>query len=299
MKGHNLDITTFRTNLRAQLTDGWAIGARVGAGLENRNNVAIPGRENVVFNATLGINSSWPMDNPWANGNRDFVNGDVRFLVRLGSTYDREIAGWQDGVRRNLDSSFFTEYTFPFGLELRGTYSHTFRLNTLERHRFNYDAYCYDAATDTYNVCAGFFGAQRDKDRREFVQQVAQIEASHREQFGAHTISGVAGFEVMGSEQDFFTITAVPSTNFNKLIDFVNANDLDDSWSRTARQSFIGRVNYELPRCCSGTIIRPDGSRTPSTSPLRTCRVGTSMMCPRDTPTCISRASPSGSSATV
>lgn len=261
MKGHNFNRTNFQTNVRAELAEGFAVGTQLSGRVENRDNVAIPGRDDVIWNALLGINSSWPMDNPYANDNPNYVNGDVRYLTRLASTYTKEVAGWQRDVWRNLSGHFFAEYRFPFGLLAKGTYSYTYKLNTFERQRFSYDAYCYDAATDTYNVCGGFSSPLRNKNRTEIEERFAQILLSHSGRLGAHSLSGVAAFELSGSEDNYTGIQSVPASNYSHLINFVEQNNLSNTWGKTARASYIGRFNYDFSQKYLLEILgRYDGS---------------------------------------
>lgn len=261
MEGHSFDRTNLQANLRTELGGGIVVGTQLSARVENRNNVAIPGRDDPMWNGFLGINSSWPMDNPWANGNRDYVNGDVRFLTRLGSTYYRDIAGWQTNVTRNLTGNFFAEYSFPFGSTLRGTYSNTFSLNTFDRQRYSYDAYCYDAERQSYDVCAGFYSPLRNSNKREYEERFGQLQLSHAEELGDHNLSGVLAFELTDSETNFTGIQAVPPSNYSHLMSFVEQNDLSNTWGTSARASYIGRFNYDYrQRYLVELLGRYDGS---------------------------------------
>ena len=261
MEGHSFERTNLQTNLRAELGAGIVVGTQLSARVENRDNVAIPGRDDPMWNGFLGINSSWPMDNPYANGNRDYIHGDVRFLTRLGSTYTRDIAGWQEDVTRSLTGNFFAEYTFPFGTQLRGTYSSTFGLNTFDRQRFSYDAYCYDAETDSYDVCAGFYSPLRNSNRREDLERFGQLQLSHAATRGAHNLSGVLAFELADFERNETGIQSVPPSNYSHLISFVEQNDLENDWETSARASYIGRLNYDYrQRYLLELLGRYDGS---------------------------------------
>lgn len=261
MKGHNFNRTNIQTNVRAELGKGFVVGTKLSARIENRDNVAIPGRDDVVWNGLLGINSSWPMDNPYANGNPAYVNGDVRYLTRLASTYTRDVAGWQEDVWRNLSANFFAEYTLPFGFEAKGTYANTFRLNTFERQRFSYDAYCYDPAADTYDVCSGFYSPLRNKGRTEIQDHFGQLQLSNKRQFGDHSLSGVAAFELSSGENNALGIQSIPPYNYSSLISFVEQNDLSNSWGTSARASYIGRLNYDYAQKYLLEVLgRYDGS---------------------------------------
>lgn len=245
MKEHTFNRTNLHANVQADLTNRWSAGLQLSGNLENRDNVAIPGRDDVVFNAMLGVNSSWPMDNPYANSNPEYINGDVRFLTRLGSTYTRANAGFQEDRRRLGTAKLTTAYEFPFGLRAQATYSQSIRQNLFDRQRFSYDAYCYDAATDTYNVCNGFRAAQRDKERRDVEEKFGGVQLSQSVQLGSHSLSGVLAAEATGYDSDLTAIRSVPPSNFTRLVSFVEQNALENQWSRTARQSAIGRFNYD------------------------------------------------------
>lgn len=246
MEGHTFNRTNLQANFRANVFEDLVLGAQLGGSIENRDNVALPEREDVIYTAMLGINSSWPTDNPWANSNRSYVNGDVRRLSRLGSTYYEDVAGWIRDDRRGVTGNFFAEYTLPFGTQVRAAYSQSYRQKVWERHRFTYDAFCYEPETDTYAVCATGGGNERNKERFEYQQQYAELRLSHSQQLGAHSLSGTAAFEASGNEQDGLVLTAVPSSNFNKLVEFVQVNELETNWSKTARQSFLGRLAYSF-----------------------------------------------------
>jgi TonB-linked SusC/RagA family outer membrane protein len=261
LEGHSFDRTNIQTNVRAELGRGVTVGTQLSARVENRDNVAIPGRDDPLWNGFLGINSSWPMDNPYANGNPNYINGDVRFLTRLGSTYTRDVAGWQEDVTRNLTANFFAEYRFPFGTQLRGTYSSTFGLNTFDRQRFSYDAYCYEPDTDSYDVCAGFYSPLRNQNRRESWERFGQVQLNHAQSVGAHNLSGVLAFELSDAETEFTGIQSVPPSNYSHLISFVEQNDLSNTWGTSARASYIGRFNYDFRQKYLAEVLgRYDGS---------------------------------------
>ncbi len=244
MKGHTFNRTNIQSNLQTILVKGLTVGTQLSYRIENRDNVAIPGRDDPIWNALLGTNSSWPMDNPYANGNPNYVNGDVRYLTRLASTYTREIAGWQEDVWNNATGNFFAEYAFPFQLKARATYSHSYKVNKYDRQRYSYDAYRYDAAADTYEVYGGFYSPLRNRNRREIQERFAQLQLSYDKAINSHSFSVVAAYERSDSENTYTTVQSVPPINDNSLIDFVDVNDVGTDWAVTARSSFIGKVNY-------------------------------------------------------
>ncbi len=261
MNGHNFNRTNIQANVHSDITNQLTIGTEISGRIGNRDNVAIPGREDPIWNALLGANSSWPTDNPYANGNPDFVNGDVRYLTRLPSTYTRDIAGWQEDQTQNFNGNFFAEYEFPFGLVARGTYSYEAGLNTFDRQRYSYDAYCYDEDTDTYNVCDGFNSPLRNKQRTEIKENFAQIRVSYSNDFDVHSLSAMLAYEISDRVQNFHSIESIPPLNENRLIDYVDVNNVGTDWSTAGRAAYVGRATYNYDdRYLLEVLGRYDGS---------------------------------------
>jgi len=261
MKGHDFNRTNIQSNIQTTIAKGLVVGTQLSYRVEERNNVAIPGRDDPIWNAFLGTNSSWPMDNPYANGNKNYINGDVRYLTRLPSTYTREIAGWQEDVWNNASGNFFAEYTVLFRLKIKATYSHNYKQNKFDRQRFSYDAYRYVPETDTYEVFGGFSSPLRNRSRREIQDRFAQLQASYDLTVGNHRLSAVAAYERSDSEENYTAVQSVPPINDNELIDFVDVNDVSTNWTISARSSYIGKVNYDYAgRYMVEVLGRYDGS---------------------------------------
>lgn len=261
MKGHTFNRTNIQANLKAKLHKGLSVGTQISARIENRDNVAIPGRDDPIWNALLGTNSSWPMENIYANGNPNYINGDVRFLTRLPSTYTREIAGFQEDQWSNFTGNFFAEYEFDFGLTARATYSYSKKLNTFERQRFSYDAYGYNEEEDEYFVNGGFASPLRTKNNRIIKEQFSQIQLSYSKDFTNHSISGVLAFEMADTENNFIGIESIPANNYTPLINFIELNDFNNTWSTSARTSYVGKVSYDYKKKYLLDVLgRYDGS---------------------------------------
>lgn len=245
MKGHNFNRTNLQSNLQSTILKNLTVGTQLSYRVEDRANVAIPGRDDPVWNAFLGTNSSWPMDNPYANGNPNYVNGNVRFLTRLPSTYTEEIAGWQKEIWNNATGNFFAQYQFGFGLKAKATYSHSYKQNRFDRQRFSYDAYKYNPENDSYDVYGGFYSPLRNRNRREIQERFVQLQLNYDKTFGDHYLAGVLAYERSDSEDTYTTVQSVPPINNNNLIDFVNVNQVTTTWATSARASVIGKVNYD------------------------------------------------------
>jgi len=261
MKGHDFSRTNIQSNIQTTLAKGLVVGTQLSYRIEDRDNVAIPGRDDPIWNAFLGTNSSWPMDNPYANGNPDYINGDVRYLTRLASTYTKEIAGWQEDIWNNAGGNFFAEYTFPFQLKAKAMYSHNYKQNKFDRQRYSYDAYRYVPETDTYEVYGGFASPLRNRNRREVQDRFVQMQLSYDKTIGNHSLAVVAAYERSDSEENYTAVQSVPPINDNKLIDFVDVNDVSTDWTVSARSSYIGKLNYNYAgRYLVEVLGRYDGS---------------------------------------
>jgi TonB-linked SusC/RagA family outer membrane protein len=246
MKGHNFNRTNLQSNLQTTVLKNLTLGTQLSYRVEDRENVAISGREDPIWNAFLGTNSSWPMDNPYANGNPNYVNGDVRYLTRLASTYTKEISGWQTDKWNNATGNFFAQYAFPFGMKAKATYSHSYKQNSFDRQRYSYDAYKYNKETDTYDVYGGFFSPLRNRNRREIQERFLQLQVNYEKTLGDHYFTAVGAYERSDSEENYTAVQSVPPINDNNLIDFVNVNSVSTTWATSARASFIGKVNYDF-----------------------------------------------------
>jgi TonB-linked SusC/RagA family outer membrane protein len=245
MKGHGFNRTNLQSNLQTTIAKGLTVGTQLSYRIENRDNVAIPGREDPIWNAFLGANSSWPMDNPYANSNPNYINGNVRYLTRLPSTYTKEIAGWQKDVWNNATGNFFAEYAFPFRLKARATYSHSIKMNKFDRQRYSYDAYRYVPESDTYEVFGGFSSPLRNRNRREIQDRFVQMQLSYDNSFKDHYFSAVMAYERSDNDDTYTAVQSVPPINDNNLINFVDVSDVSTTWGTNARASVIGKVNYD------------------------------------------------------
>src|SRR5690606_19083353 len=153
MNDNDFSRTNVQANLESELFTGLTIGTQLRGRLEKHITTAETATSDPITVHFKAIQSTWPHENWYANNNPNYVNGDVRYLIRSPAIMNRSILGTQDQIRTNIAANFFAEYVFPFGLTAKATYSRTSDLEEFDGHRYSYDAYCYDAGTDTYNVC--------------------------------------------------------------------------------------------------------------------------------------------------
>jgi TonB-linked SusC/RagA family outer membrane protein len=261
MPENNFNRSNIQANLRAELFDGFSIGTEIRGRLENHNTIAASSAYDPVQNLMRGLQSPHAHQELYANDNPDFVSGNTRILARSPVTMRRDISGYQDILRRMGSSNFWAEYKFPFGPTLKGTYSWAMDIENEEYQTKRFDAYCYDAATDTYNVCAGFYGPQRRHLRGQVQSQFGQVLLNHQVQFGSHSLSGVGALELNGAEGTETLLVSVPPTNFSHLVNQVDVNNINNTWNIERRASYAGRFNYDFrQRYLLEALGRYDGS---------------------------------------
>jgi TonB-linked SusC/RagA family outer membrane protein len=245
MKDNNFNRTNFQANLRTSVFDNLTFGTELRGRLEGTTNVALTQTDDPFQVYFQVIQSTWPYEDWWANGNPNFIRGDVRYLIRSPATLSRDVSGTIDQIRRNFAGNFWLEYALPFNIRLKGTYSHIVNQHQWDLHRYTYDAYCYDKATDTYRVCDTYQGQERRSARDVGKDNFGQLQVTHTGTFGSHTLSSVAAVELSGGETTSLEVRSVPPTNYSDIINFVNVTSVLNNWTINRRASFVGRVNYD------------------------------------------------------
>ncbi len=261
MDDNNFNRTNLQANLQTDLFDSFRIGAEIRGRLEKHITTSITNLADPITVHFQSIQSTWPHENWFANNNPNYINGDVRYIVRAPPIFNRDVSGTQDQIRRNLNSTFWARYTLPFGTVAEARYSKTNDTEDFDIHRYTFDAYCYDEETDTYNVCYTYQDQTRQSVRGVREADFANFTLSQSLGLGSHTISAVAGVEINGGESTESMIQAVPPNNFNSTIDFVNVTNAETSWNINRRASYFGRLNYDYEqRYLVELLGRYDGS---------------------------------------
>jgi TonB-linked SusC/RagA family outer membrane protein len=261
MVDNNFNRTNVQANLRTQLFDGFSIGTELRARREVQATIAASSVYDPMQNLMRAVQSPHAHEPFYANDNPDYIHGRVRILARSPVTMLRDVSGYQDQIRRNATGNFWTEYKFPFGPTLRGTYSHALELENLDYQTKTFDAYCYDAATDTYNVCGGIYSAVRRHLRAQTQSDFGQIMLSHAGQIGVHSLSAVGAFELDGSESTLTQLVSVPPLHTSHLVRLNDVTSMDNTWGIQRRASYAGRFNYGYQnRYLFEALGRYDGS---------------------------------------
>lgn len=245
MKDNNFNRSNIQANISARLFDKLTLDGKLRGRQEFTTNFALTGSDDIIRTALLGINSTWPTQSPWADPERQYIAADQRYLARTPASYNKENAGWQDDTVWDLNATFFAEYELPFNSSIRASYSQTRNFRNFDQQRYSFDAYRYNSTTDSYDAVASSGSTSRYQSRRRSESNWAQLLLNTQQTFGAHTITGTAGYERDGGENWTTDLTSVPPGNFTHLIDFSDLTDVGNGWGINRRASYISRINYD------------------------------------------------------
>jgi TonB-linked SusC/RagA family outer membrane protein len=257
----SFERTNFQANLDVGLAKGLKIGTQLYGRLEDRFQIGVPGLDD-YFNPFLSIFTMWPTERPYANDNENYINQTHNVNVNP-ATYKKDVTGYIDEIWRAAKGNFYAQYDFGFGLTVKGTYSYNFTNFDFDGFEYTYNAYQYDAATDSYitNSSWGNQNPWRERRKRNIVDRFAQLQLSYNKRIGDHNVAAVAAYERSDNVNQFLVVHTVPPNNYIPLMSFANQDLLIDQWSTWARAGYIGRVNYDYKqRYLVELLGRYDGS---------------------------------------
>lgn len=266
--------TNIQANMNTQLANRLQFGAQIGLRLEKNFQIGVPGLDD-YFNPFLSIFSMWPTEAPYANNNPKYINQTHNVNVNP-ATYKKDVTGWIWNNWHGMDVKLNAQYDFPFGLIAKTTVAYNYQNEDFDGMEYTYPAYIYNPTTRVYQdrpydnntglpvVGAIPYGNQnpwREKHKRNVMTRYAQFTLNYSKQFGAHSVSAVAGYERSDYENNYFVVHTIPSNNYVQTMSFSEQDYLDDAWAPEARAGYIGRLNYNYKQKYLVELLgRYDGS---------------------------------------
>ncbi|MGV3640086.1 MAG: SusC/RagA family TonB-linked outer membrane protein [Adhaeribacter sp.] len=244
IKDYNFNRTNLQANIEAKLAKGLKVGTQIYGRQEDRFQIGVPGLDD-YFNPFLSIFTMWPTERPYANDNPNYIAQNHNVNVNP-ATYKRDVTGYVDEIWRAAKANVYAQYDFDFGLSLRGTYSYNFTNMDFDGFEYTYNAYNYDAATDTYIMAGGNQNPWRERRKRNTQENFSLIQATYNKQFGDHGLTAVAGFERRLINSHYMIVHTVPPNNYSPIMSFANQDYLLDEPSESARAGYIARLNYNF-----------------------------------------------------
>jgi TonB-linked SusC/RagA family outer membrane protein len=245
IKDYSFERTNIQTNLESSLAKGLKVGTQISGRLEKRHTVGVPGLDD-YFNPFLSIFSMWPTESPYANDNPKYINQTHNVNVNP-ATYTDDITGYVNEYWRGMNVNLNAQYDFDFGLSVKGIYSYNYLNEEFDGYEYTWDAYKYDAATDSYHTEAGFGNQNpwRERHKRNVISRYGQFQLSYNHKFGAHSLSAVAAYELSDYDNSYYVVHTIPSSNYVPTQYLVEQDYLSDEWNLEARAGYIGRINYD------------------------------------------------------
>jgi TonB-linked SusC/RagA family outer membrane protein len=261
IKGFFYKRNSLQLNLEARLTKGLKVGSQVSARMENNRSAGLPGWDDYA-NVFLAIIRNWPTERPYANDNPNYLNNTHSININPG-TYKESITGFGDINNRVFNGNLYSEYDFGGGLKAKGTMAYGYRDTHNEFFEYTYNAYTYDRLANTYNIVPGggnqnpFRATQRGQTEDIF----GQFQLSYNKKFGKNTVSAVTAYERSKETYVYLLANSIPPSNYILPQFFANVNALTNTFTYSARASYIGRFNYNYSEKYLVEILgRYDGS---------------------------------------
>ena len=272
LKSDDLDYHRYnvRSNLNAQITKQLKLSARLAATIDQRER-PYQGTWEIFKNLWRSV----PDESIYANNNPAYIakpNSDIQNPV---AAMDSDISGYKTNGNKILSSTFEAEYSVPWvkGLKLKGLFSYDNTIADNSTWRKSYDAYTYDAATDTYNAAASYNSPTNlNRYYGNSWSRLWQASINYDNTFKGHHVRGLLLWEEGYSKGDNISATR----NFSIPLPYLfagiatdqegtaNANGLQE----TASQSLVGKFNYDYKgKYIAEFSFRYDGSsKFPSNS---------------------------------
>ncbi len=259
IRDFNFQRTNVQASLNASLAKGLQVGTQIRGRYESRHNVGVPGLDD-YFNPLLSISSMWPIEPPYANDNPNYINQGHSVNVNP-ATYKNNVTGYIDNVNRAIDLNLSAQYDFKFGLQAKVLLSYGYNNEDFDGFEFTYNAYTYNAATDTYEQKSGNQNPWRERHKRNIAQRFAQGQLNYNKQFGDHSVNLLAAYERSDLENEYLALHSIPPNNYIPIMFFANQDYLGDEWSTEARAGYTGKVSYNYQqKYIVDAFLRYEGS---------------------------------------
>lgn len=274
IRDYKFKRTNFQSNLTSKIANGFTVGAQINGRLEDRHNVGVPGLDD-FFNPLLSVGSMWPTEKAYANDNPAYINQTHNINVNP-ATYKNDVTGYIDDITRGVSMKLNAEYSFKFGLNIKGLYSYDYANEDFDGFEFTYPAYIYNAVSGNYDnrpllsdgitpdPTAALYGNQnpwRETHRRNIISSFSQLQVNYAHQFGDHSLSGVVVYERRNTKNNYLASHTVPPNN---IIVIQYLADLDYFADTRYEEAFEGeaiRLNYDYKKkYLLEAVARYDGS---------------------------------------
>lgn len=270
-EGYNFKRTNLQANFDIDITKNFKVGTKINGRIEERHNVSVPGmNQDNYWGPYYAMFLNKPTESMYANNNPDYVAQTSAGSWNPAS-FDRNISGYTDDIWKVGQVTLFAEYKTPLkGLTARGSMSYWYAHRNEDRHEYSWDAYTYDAATDSYisNNGSANSGWKR-RIANDLEDLTYQLQLNYQNKFGAHNVGAVFAAEAYKNKNKYHSIQGNPSNNSLYPLDLDEMNGMTDTFSKFTRAGFVFKANYdysdryylELSGRYDGSSLFRDGDR--------------------------------------
>ncbi len=215
-----------------------------------------------IFNSAI----IYPVyEEPYANGNSDYLAASEFSILNPLATSDSDISGGADTDERYLQSNFELQFNpvAAKNLTLKARYSYDYNNRDIETFNKQYNLYEYmpnddEYAAYTYNGPSNF-----SHEQRKIIRWTSQFSGDYKKTAGKHAFNAMLLFEAKSSD----TYTAESYTEL--LIDEIpslsaglsSSDQVSSSSAVETTMSGVSRLNYTFDnKYIVEGIVRADGS---------------------------------------
>lgn len=240
---YKFNRTNFQSNIDAQITKSFKIGAQINGRVEDRQNPGVPGTDD-YWEARFAILRDAPWERPYANDNPAYLNEIGHDNENWGLLNDKMSGQYRD-TWRVLQANLNAEWKTPLpGLTFKGLFSYYYANELLNNHEYTYTTYTFNQADSTYVPAGGSSNPWRERTQQTKITTDIQLQADYTRSFGKHNINVTFVNERNRAHTLYDWVHDVPSSNELSLIYFSTMDTYTDQDVTTSKIGYVGRFSY-------------------------------------------------------
>ncbi|ANI90776.1 SusC/RagA family TonB-linked outer membrane protein [Arachidicoccus ginsenosidimutans] len=240
---YKFNRTNIQSNIDAQISKSFKIGAQINGRVEDRQNPGVPGTDD-YWEARFAILRNAPWERPYANDNPAYLN-EIGHDNENWGLLNNQLSGHYRDTWRVLQTNLTAEWKAPLkGLTFKGLFSYYYANEILNNQEYTYVTYSYNQADSTYVPVGGSSNPWRERNQRTILSSDIQLQADYNHSFGKHNI-GLTFVNERNKREDMSNwVHAVPTSNELPLIYVSILDTYNDADVTTSKIGYIGRFSY-------------------------------------------------------
>lgn len=256
----NSDKINTRFNITTTLAPGLNFNMNVGYINTTRN--APSSSLSNIFKSAI----SYPVtDEPYVNGDTDYLSVSKWNIPNPLATSDSDISGYEKDDDRFLQSTFALNYRNPRLKELLLTARFSYDYINKDEEIFSkaYDLYSYDQDAQDYRSYTYNGPSEISQSVTKQIRYNAQLSANYNKKWGNHKLGALLLFEARDVQNDYFYGSTELAIDENPILSagLSDTDKITSTYSHTSKLSAVSRINYDYDsRYLLEASCRLDGS---------------------------------------